>query len=259
MAESYRVTTLSAIYTCWYKTKNEPYEPDIKKTYHWDILNVYANGKWKAIKKFVAHWQKHIEPDIVLGQKLEMVGQKAHDYIQKQWDTRDDIMQEAQMFLYYWPNKIEITGTPDLHYFNQDLWLWVCEDLKCSTHSYYTWDDMREYNLQTRIYPLFIMNYQWVDEVWFRYIVADKKTGKLKSEPSGDGKTRDSYVIRTREQCELKLQEVMDDYVLPYMHLDVVQARRNKLCNFCKFKDTTCPLKRVMSVVSKQAEADDLL
>lgn len=68
------------------------------------------------------------------------------------------------MFIYY-NRDIIVTGTPDIQYKNDELDLWCVEDLKCSTHSWYSGNEMRDFNMQTYVYPLFVMNYQGVDEV----------------------------------------------------------------------------------------------
>lgn len=69
--------------------------------------------------------------------------------------------------------------------------------------------------------------------------------------------SREDYVIRTRAACEEKLKEVMEDHVFPYHMFDILQARRNKLCLFCQFKDTTCPLRKTAAVVTSTVVDDD--
>lgn len=259
----YRVTSLTSDYTCAFKAHNEEYIPNLLNTHHGDIMNSFANGKWTAmLAAHLRNYTENLNPDMKIAHTLAICGDKIQTYIKKLRDTYDEVLQEAQMFLNYWKD-IQITWTPDIQYFNDEIDLYCCEDIKTSTHTWYSWDEMRDLNMQTYIYPLFMMNYYGVNEVWFRYVVADKNTGKIKTEPKSQKdsnnkaiNSRENYVIRTRSECEAKLKEVMEDYVLPYVIFGELKARRNKLCNFCQFKDTICPLKKVFNVSSQDIDDD---
>lgn len=260
----YRVTQLTSDYTCAYKAHNEPYVPDLMKTHHGDIMNSFANWQWmKMLAAHIKNYTENLNPDMKAWHTLMICWEKIQNYIKKLKDTYENVLQEAQMFIWYGKD-IQITGTPDIQYLNDEIDLYCCEDIKTSTHSWYSWDEMWGLNMQTFFYPLFMMNYYGVDEVWFRYVVADKNTGKIKTEPPSQKddnnkpiNSRLNYVIRTRKECEAKLKEVMEDYIMPYVIFGTLQARRNKLCTFCQFKDTTCPLKSAFSVKSESIDDDD--
>lgn len=255
----WRVTELTSIYTCAYKWKNEPYVPDLSKTRHWDLMNAYINWKWKKLLgRLIDQYIEDINKDIKMWHTLKIWWDKIQQYRDMVWELYDEVLHEAALAMKY-DSEHTITWVPDLHYYNHVIDLLCIEDLKTSTHSWYTWEEMFTLNLQTYLYPLMAMVayekiYPWLNECWFRYVVVDKNSGKIKTEPPSqkddEGKSiqsKSNYIIRTRKECEDKLKEVMEDYIVPYLLFWDTPARKNKLCTFCSFRDTTCPLKATFS------------
>lgn len=179
--EVIRTTGLSSIYTCAYKAKNEPYQADPRNTYHGDLVNIAANsqGDFDSFFKF---YREHINGDIGLETTLKMCMQLARDYITKLKGKYTEVFQESKMY-YRYNDSLWIDGTPDIHYYNHEKDMWIVEDLKTSTFSYYEGDDMWNFNMQTYVYPLMVMKRNNVDKCGFRYVVLDKKKGAIKVEP----------------------------------------------------------------------------
>jgi hypothetical protein len=61
--------------------------------------------------------------------------------------------------------------------------------------------------------------------VEFSYCIADKNTSKIKKESK----------IRTREECQSKIKEVMEAYITAGI-IEEYPAKENKLCMFCSLK-----------------------
>ena len=239
--EVLRTTGLTASYTCPYKAHNDVYQADPKNTYHWDMFNIGVTSTNANFEPLVRYYSQNINPDFKMATALKELMEKIKVFIkirkadgEKNWTQ---IFQECKMYHRYnqelwieWiPDIFEIYKKPD-----EDWCIAHCYDLKCSTHTWYSWDDMWNLNLQTYIYPLMIMNVWGLDRCKFTYIVWDKWNAKLKRES----------VVRTLAECNAKVTEAIEDYLKNKM-LDEYPARENKLCMCCGFGkkwDWSCPL-----------------
>lgn len=240
--EVLRTTGITASYTCPYKAHNDVYQADPKNTYHWDLFNVGVTSTNANFEPLLKYYAKHFNPDFKLNQCLKDLMEKAKIFIKiKRWEAEQkgvEVYQECKMY-YKYSNDIIVEWVPDIYEVfkdnpDEDGCKAHCYDLKCSTHSWYSWDEMWNLNLQTYIYPLMIMDVYELDKCKFTYIVWDKWNGKLKKETK----------IRTFAECVEKTREAVEDYLKNKM-LDDYPARENKLCMFCNFGkkgDWTCPL-----------------
>ena len=246
--EVLRTTGITACYTCPYKAHNDVYQPDPKNTYHWDMFNIGVTSRNANFTPLLKHYANQINPDYKLNQTLRELMEKAKVFIklreEEAYKNWTELYHECKIY-YKHNNDIIIEWIPDIFEIYKEPdedWIYAhCYDLKCSTHSWYTGDDMWNLNLQTYIYPLMIM-YIWGKEYWiekfskckFTYIVWDKTNGKLKKES----------VIRTLPECVAKVNEAIQEYIQNKL-MDEYPAKENKLCAFCAFGakgDKTCPL-----------------
>lgn len=239
--EVLRTTGLTASYTCPYKAHNDVYQADPKNTYHWDMFNIGVTSTNANFEPLIRYYSQNINPDFKMANALKELMEKIKVFIKirkADWEKNwTQIFQECKMYHRYnqeiwieWiPDIFEIYKQPD-----EDWCIAHCYDLKCSTHTWYSWDDMWNLNLQTYLYPLMIMNVWGLDKCKFTYIVWDKWNAKLKRES----------VVRTLAECNAKVTEAIEDYIKNKM-LDDYPARENKLCMFCGFGkkwDWSCPL-----------------
>jgi|GEM_PF-6490570 len=97
------------------------------------------------------------------------------EYVKDMKKNTEEFSQERKFVLKY-NREYYIEGTPDIYYKDADGW--IVEDLKMSTHSRFEHEDSWIYNMQTYLYPLFVMEYYNVDECRFAYMVYDKGNGK---------------------------------------------------------------------------------
>lgn len=227
--ECIRVTGLTSFYTCAYKYKNEPYEPNPANTFHWDVVNISVNSKW-SVQKFIDFRSSNLQWSISLKYNLEIITWKATKLIDELYSKYTNVYQEAKM---YWKRgeDLWLEWTPDVIYFNEWETINVL-DWKCSTHSWYSGDEMWDLNLQTYIYPFFVMKYFDTKEVIFSYVIFDKNTSKVKKESR----------TRTLEECEAKIKEAVDMYTEAQL-VEEWKPKENKLCMFCSLKKAgKCPL-----------------
>ena len=253
--EVLRTTGITAFYTCPYKAHNDVYQPDPKNTYHGDMFNIWVTSTNADFGPLLQYYARQINPDYKLNQALKDLMEKIKMFIklrkaeaEKNWTQ---IYQECKMY-YRHNQEVWVEWVPDIFEIykepNEDWCIAHCYDLKCSTHSWYTWDDMWNLNLQTYIYPMMIMDVWGLDKCKFTYIVWDKWNGKLKKES----------VIRTLAECKNKVREAVDDYIHNKL-MDEYPARENKLCMFCSFGakgDKTCPL--ISARKTKIVKAEEL-
>lgn len=239
--EVLRTTGITGFYTCPYKAKNEPYNPNPNNTYHGDLLNIGVTSTNADFEPLLKYYANNINPDyksnIVLKELMEKVKEWIRRERVKAVERWDQLYQETKLY-YRFNREVWIEWQPDVFVIHkepdEDLVQAHCYDLKCSTHSRYSWDEMWDLNMQTYIYPMMIMQVFGFTECKFTYIVWDKKSGKLKQETK----------IRTLSECKKKIDEVMEDYLQNNL-TENYPARENKLCAFCSFwakGDKTCPL-----------------
>lgn len=239
--EVLRTTGVTAFYTCPYKAHNDVYQPDPKNTYHWDMFNIWVTSRNADFGPLLRYFAQNINPDYKMNQSLKDLMEKIKMFIklreEEAYKTGTQIFQECKMY-YRHNQEIRVEWVPDIFEIykepDEDWCLAHCYDLKCSTHTRYTWDDMWNLNLQTYIYPMMIMNVWGLKKCKFTYIVWDKWNGKLKKET----------VIRELAECVNKVREAIDDYIRCKL-MDDYPARENKLCLFCAFGvkgDKSCPL-----------------
>lgn len=268
-----RTTMLTSVYTCAYKTQNSPYEVNPANTFHGDLLNLAATSNlqseetnYQLFRDAIKEWKRIIKTNATMKDmevllKLMITANKDVHELRQKYSM---VVQEQKMYILYKESenmKIYVNGTSDLAYYCDEIGMWAVEDLKCSTHSYYSWEDMWLYNMQTFFYPLMVMIKTKTTKCWFRYRIGDKNSGKFKFEPQAtpwEPLSEKNFIIRTFAECSDKLREVMEEYYLPYENLWEAPARMQKLCHFCDFKNTTCPLKKHFNVVSVDV-ADDYL
>lgn len=253
--EVLRTTGITACYTCPYKAHNDVYQPNPKNTYHWDMFNTWVTSTNADFGPLLQYYARQINPDYKLNQALKDLMDKIKMFIKLRKAEAEkngmQIYQECKMY-YRHNQEIWVEWTPDIFEIykepDEDWCIAHCYDLKCSTHTRYTWDDMWDLNLQTYIYPMMIMNVWGLDKCKFTYIVWDKWNGKLKKES----------VIRTLAECKNKVNEAIDDYIHNKL-MDEYPARENKLCMFCPFGvkgDKTCPL--ITAKKTKIVKAEDI-
>lgn len=229
--EVIRTTQLWSFWTCAYKSKNEPYSANPKNTYHWDLLNVWVTSTKWDFGPLLDYYVENINPDLWMKYNLAMLMDKAGKFINAEKEKDQSVFQETKLYLkrsedvwIEWVPDVFTIHTPDEEGIEIDNF-----DLKCSTRSRYTWDEMRELNLQTYIYPLMLMNVYKKDKCRFSYVIWDKWNGKMKKVSK----------IRTKEECQEKVNLAMAMYEKANM-LEVYPTRKNKLCSFCSLKGK-CP------------------
>lgn len=224
--KSIRVTSLSSVYACAFKYKNDTYDIDPAATFKWDIINAAATGDM-GVEEFLDYYIEFINQDLKLKTVLKWCINEAVKHIYHLKEETEQFAQERKFIIKFWDLYIE--GTPDIYYQTKEG-NWVVEDLKMSTHSWFAHEDSWTYNLQTYIYPYFIMEYYKVDEVEFQYAVFDKNNGRKKI--VGPRK-------RTRQECFDVISNaiaILEEAELTGEYKPNVQ--RN--CFFCKLKPI-CP------------------
>ena len=237
--EVIRTTLLSSFNTCGYKFANDVYDPNPSKTYHWDMFNIWATSRGDYTP-LLNYFVENINSDLKFKLNLETLMSKSRKFIDSLLDAKLDdgsdyknqVFQEAKMYLKY-DNDLWIEWVPDvytLHQPDQEGIEIDNYDLKCSTWSWYTGDEMWDLNLQTYIYPLMLMNVYKKDRVRFSYFIWDKWNWRVKLESR----------IRTKEECEAKLNQVVSELRQSRLFGNF-EAKKNKLCNFCELK-WQCPL-----------------
>lgn len=268
-----RVTSLTAFNMCAYSFKNAEYNPSLKDTYRWDLLNIAASTThntqkvWMFLKWYIDTFKPTLKEIDIIWEVMN----KWRFYLSRLrmrtkpdiWKEEDGkiywVYQECKM-MYKYSEDCMITWQPDLFYYNDweftnEDWtpkpMRVVEDLKFSTKTWYSNPDIIKYDCQIVIYPLFVMDRFWVDEVMFRHKLYDKTNGK------------DYYLnptIITREYAESFVKDVVDRYILSH-EIDDFEPNENPKCWFCDFKkDWTCPLWRAMQwpwMTSTIEEMDD--
>ena len=255
-----RVTSITAFNMCAYAFKNDVYDPNPVKTYKGDLLNIAAsvNNAQQSVWMFLKWYMENLNGSQKEAQIMAEVMDKCKHYIQwlkmktngTMWSLNKwwELYQEAKMMYKYSDDRL-ITGQPDLFYLNTwefDKPMWVVEDLKCSTKSWYGNEEVIKYDAQLVIYPLFVMDRFGVDEVIFRHKLYDNKNGK------------DYYLnqkLITKEYALQFVDEVMKKYIIAN-ELDDREANFNPKCNFCNLKET-CPLFKAMWANQNMKVAED--
>lgn len=229
--EIIRTTQLWSFWTCAYKAKNEPYVANPKNTYHWDLLNVGVTSTKGDFEPLLNYYVENINPDLWFKMNLKLLMEKAGKFIDTEKAKDQSVFQETKLYLKR-TEDVRIEWVPDVFTIHapDEEWIEIDNyDLKCSTRSWYTWDEMWDLNLQTYIYPLMLMNVYKKDKCRFSYVIWDKWNGKMKKE----------FRIRTKQECEAKIEEVMLMYSRANM-FEEYPTRKNKLCMFCSLKGK-CP------------------
>ena len=85
------------------------------------------------------------------------------------------VYQEGMMY-YKYSEDVYVAGTPDVAFYDEAMKIWRVVDWKFSTHSWYGNEDVTKTDMQKVIYPLMIMDYMEVKEVYFEFRCYDKKT-----------------------------------------------------------------------------------
>lgn len=253
-----RVTSITAFNMCAYAFKNDVYNPNPVKTYKGDLLNIAAmtrNSKAK-VWVFLKWYMDNLNGSQKEAQIMAEVMEKCKYYLErlraKTTHNPYGVIQEAKMMYKYSDDRL-IAWQPDLFYYNEwefDKPMWVVEDLKCSTKSWYGNEEVIKYDAQLIIYPLFVMEIFGVDEVIFRHKLYDNKNGK------------DYYLnqrVITKEYALQFVNNIMQKYIVA-CELDDREPNFNPKCNFCNLKDS-CPLyKAVWANQNMQVmdEDDDL-
>jgi len=224
--KSIRVTSLGSVYACAFKYKNDTYDIDPAATFKGDIINAAATGSM-GVEEFIEYYTSHISEDLKLKIILRECSKAASLHIDGLKATYEKFAQERKFIIKFGDMYIE--GTPDIYYCMEDG-KWMIEDIKMSTHSWFQHEDSWTYNLQTYIYPYFIMEYYGVDECSFQYCVFDK--GNAKKKIIGPR-------LRTRAECEQVIWEAIA--ILEEAELTGERPTRvQRTCFFCKLKPI-CP------------------
>ena len=221
-----RVTSLSSFIKCPKKFFEDKSEPKIEQTYHGDLVNIAANSKDWVIDEFVDYYTKHINEDIRITDSLKRIGKDIKKYINSLYKSEEKVYQESKMF-YKYTNDIYITGSPDIFCIAKD-WSLCIIDIKCWSISSYYWEEKRD-NLQTVIYPLFVMERFNKNECTFMYKVFDKKTWKNTS----------FKIKRTKQECI----DIVNDAMHKYLAADLTgqyKPKKNQTCWFCPLR-SHCP------------------
>lgn len=235
-----RVTTLSSFYTCAYKYKYDKSDIKVSDTYKWDILNAAAGSDY-SVKPFIEYYKNNINPDLKLSVILQDCCDGVARYVREKKEDNPDLFVQERKFVIKYNDDYYIEWTPDLYYQNSE-WQFFVEDLKMSTHDWYEHEDSRTYNMQTYIYPLMVMIYYGIDTCSFGYYVFDKKNGKWRLIGPR---------MRTREECETKLKEVMDMYIESEF-TETYSPNKQRACWFCKLKEV-CPARNKSKITIEES------
>lgn len=246
-----RVTSLTAFNACAYSTKAGYTEAKVEDTYKGDMLNIAALSPLNApMGHYLRRYAHNIDSDITNINKIKKILIDAKKYVQFDLHTlynsipRESneewfyLYQEAKLYYKYVVNEQQhrITWQPDIVYCDPQTNKRYIEDLKLSTHSRYSNEDMLQYDCQRMVYPFMFMEYFKelnIKEMTFRFQVWDKNNTKRKV--CGEK-------VVTYEEAKAFTIDVVDRY-LQSVETWVYLPNKNPKCFFCEFKaNQTCPL-----------------
>jgi len=223
------VTSLTSFIQCPFKFKNDEYSPDIAETYPGDMLNIAVNSNGPTDAYFT-WYMANFSVDFKQIHMMKKAHAEARKYVENL--KKDNyVYQEAKHYL-KWMDEM-IVGSTDLVIIprdfdrnnpKEDVFISV-EDLKFSTHAYYIDGNLFDYDAQSFVYPLMLMDYYKVDKIEFSFVCWDKAKGSMKK----------ATIIRCRSECQEYVDRTMTKYLECNM-LGEYPRHNNKFCEGCQFK-----------------------
>lgn len=222
------VSSLSKYNTCPYQYRWDDSEVTVNSTYKGDILNMWVQNPEADLWAYLQWYQKNIDWDFKNNEMIKKSIEWVREYIKDvRKKFKKKVWQECKMFLQ--SNWYTIIWTPDLVYADKEMKYHVV-DFKMSTRSMYGNDEMMANDCQRWIYPLMVMEYHWIPECTFHFMVFDK--GKWEAKILQES-------VLTRKECQARLTDLLTRYKEDET-FDEYKWNKTWKCYMCSLKNN-CP------------------